>query len=305
MDATQVLLTGGTGLVGGALLPLLQERGAQVTALTRRVERERHSPENGLTFVAWDGTTPPQRALEGKDAVVHLAGEPIFGGVPTARRKHRMRSSRVDSTRALVSQLEAAPASARPRTLVCASAVGFYGDRGDEWLDESSPPGAGFLAEVCRDWEREARRAEELGIAVVRLRFGIILSRQGGALSLLRRVFGANLGGRLGSGRQWVPWVHLDDAVGALQLALDGGLAGVANVVSPTPVTNRDLTRALAGQLHRAGFWAVPAFAMRAALGELADELLGSRRVRPAALEQAGYRFAFSELQRALARELS
>ena len=305
MEAMRVMLTGGTGLVGGALLPRLQGRGAQITALTRQAEREARDTEGGPRFVAWDGTTPPQRALAGQDAVVHLAGEPIFGGVPTASRKRRMRSSRVDSTRAIVSQLEALPASERPRVLVCASAVGIYGDRGDEWLEETSSPGAGFLAQLCEDWEEEAGRAEGLGVTVSRLRFGIILSRQGGALSVLRRVFAANLGGRLGSGRQWVPWVHLDDAVGAVQLALEGGVEGVANVVSPAPVTNRELTRALASRLRRAGFFAVPAFAMRAALGDLADELLGSRRVRPAALEAAGYHFAYNELERALARELS
>jgi len=303
MDSMHVLLTGATGLVGRSLLPALAQRGTQVTALTRRVPRETHR-DGEVAFVSWDGTVPPAHAFEGVDAVVHLAGEPIFGGFPTARRKQRMHASRVESTRAIVAQIEALPQSERPRVLICASAVGFYGDRGDEWLDEASAPGQGFLPTLCEDWEREAERARALGTAVVRLRFGIILSRAGGALATLRKVFGANLGGRLGSGRQWVPWVHLDDALGALRLALDGGLDGAVNVVAPEPVTNRELTRTLSRQLRRAGFWAVPSFAMRAALGDIADELLGSKRVRPAALERAGYRFAFSAFAEALEHEL-
>lgn len=303
MDSKHVLLTGATGLVGRSLLRALAQRGMQVTALTRHVSREANHGD-GIEFVAWDGTTPPAHAFDGVDAVVHLAGEPIFGGLPTPRRKQRMHASRVESTRVIVSQIEALPAASRPAALVCASAVGFYGDRGNEWLDEASPPGRGFLPGLCEDWEREAERARVLGTAVVQLRFGIILSRAGGALTTLRRIFGANLGGRLGSGQQWVPWVHLDDAVGALLLALDGGLDGAVNVVAPAPVTNRELTRTLSRQLHRAGFWVVPSFALRAALGDVADELLGSKRVRPAALERAGYQFLFSALTDALEHEL-
>jgi hypothetical protein len=304
MDPIHVLLTGATGLVGGALLPRLAEQGHHVTALTRRAPAA-SSDEGAISFASWDGTTPPASALDGVHTVIHLAGEPVFGGIPTTARKQRMVTSRVDSTRAIVAQIAALPQARRPKRLICASAVGYYGDRGDEWLEESSGPGEGFLSQLCQDWEREADQAMALGTAVTRMRFGIVLARDGGALSMLRRIFGANLGGRLGSGRQWFPWVHLDDTLGALLLALEGRLDGAVNVVSPAPVTNQELTRVLAKQMRRVGFWAVPSIAMRLALGDIADELLGSKRVRPTALEQSGYEFAFSDLIAALERELS
>jgi len=305
MGSVRVLLSGATGLVGRALLPVLLERGDSVRALSRS---ERPEPTPGASFLRWDGLHPPAGALCGLDAVIHLAGEPIFGGYPGFWRLDRMVASRIESTREIVSEIAALEASQRPRVLVCASAVGFYGDRGDEWLDEASAPGDGFLSRLCLDWEKAAEQARPLGLAVVRLRFGVIFSRHGGALPKMRRPFELNVGGRLGSGRQWVPWVHIDDVVGAILLAIDGALDGAldgpVNVVAPSPVTNRELTRELAARLERPGFWIVPGFVLRAALGEIADELLGSKRVSPGALERARYRFRHPCFATALAQEI-
>jgi uncharacterized protein (TIGR01777 family) len=216
-----------------------------------------------------------------------------------------MVASRIASTHEIVSCLATLEAAQRPKVLVCASAVGFYGDRGDERLDEASAPGRGFLPKLCRDWEQAAEEARALGLGVVRLRFGIILSKHGGALPKMRRPFELNLGGRLGHGRQWVPWVHLDDVVNAILLAIDGGLDGPVNVVAPNPVTNRELTREIALRLERPGFWIMPAFVIRAALGDIADELLGSKHVAPGALERTRYRFRYSSLAAALDEELT
>lgn len=305
MGSGRVLLSGATGLVGQALLPALLERGATVHALTRRKPKSQPAQTGGAHFFEWDGVHPPEASLRGIDTVVHLAGEPIFGGLVTQRRMRRMVSSRIDSTRELAARIAALDPSQRPGRFVCASAVGLYGDRADEKLDEASVPGRGFLPDLCRDWERAAEEARSSNLSVARLRFGVILSRRGGALPPMRRSFELHLGGRLGSGDQWVPWVHLDDAVGAVLLAIDGRLDGPVNVVAPNPVTNRELTRELAKQLGRPGFWVVPGFALRAVLGEIADELLGSKQVAPGALERARYRFRYPELAPALVEELS
>ena len=269
------------------------------------LSRSERPSREGVEWFQWDGLRPPDAALAGVDVVVHLAGEPIFGGLPTARRMERMVESRVGSTRELVARIAARDPGSRPRRLVCASAVGFYGDRGDDRLDEASTPGDGFLSKLCVDWEEAAEQARDLGLDVARLRFGIILSREGGALSTMRLPFDWNLGGRLGSGRQWFPWVHLDDVVNVVLLAIDGQLDGPVNVVAPNPVTNAQLTRALADELGRPGFWVVPGFVLRTVLGEIADELLGSKYVVPDALQRARYRFAYTELDQALDAELT
>jgi len=305
MGSERVLISGATGLIGQALLPALLESGATVHALTRRKPTTQAGQTNRAHFFEWDGVHPPDAALRGVDAVVHLAGEPIFGGLVTQRRLRRMVSSRIDSTHELAARIAALDRSQKPRRFICASAVGFYGDRADEKLDEASVPGRGFLPDLCRDWERVAEGARSSNVGVVRLRFGIILSRRGGALPPMRTSFGLCLGGQLGTGHQWVPWVHLDDAIGAILLAIDGGLDGPVNVVAPNPVTNRELTHELAKQLGRPGFWTVPGFALRAVLGEIADELLGSKQVVPGALGRARYRFRYPELAPALAEELS
>jgi hypothetical protein len=298
-----VVVSGASGLVGSALVKALCGRGERVRALTRDPARLR--PDAGVEAFRWNGLDVPTTALAGAGAVVHLAGEPIFGGLPSAARRERMRASRVDSTRRLADALARLPASERPAALVCASAVGYYGDRGEELLDESAAPGAGFLARLCVDWEAAAAAAEGAGLRRVSLRFGLVLSRRGGALALLAPIFRLGLGGRLGSGRQWMPWIHLDDAVGlALRALDDDALRGALNAVAPEAVRNLDFTRALARALRRPAPLPVPALPVRLALGEVAGELLGSRRVTPARARAAGYPFEQPELAAALAAEL-
>ena len=300
---TTVLVTGATGLVGGRLVPSLLGDGRRVLAATRSPERARFAP--GVEAVGWDGVSLPAEVLRRCDALVHLAGEPLFGGPFNAARRRRVRDSRVDSTRALAAALAALPADERPAVWLCASAVGFYGSRGDESLSEQAGPGRGFLAELCGDWEAATRPAAEVGVRVVNLRIGIALAREGGALALMRRPFALGLGGRLGDGQQWVPWIQLDDLVALLRFALDEeSLSGPLNAVGPAPARNAELTTALSRVLRRPALIPVPGFAIRLALGELADELLGSKRVLPERALAAGFRFAHPELEEALAAEL-
>lgn len=300
-----LLVTGATGLIGRRLLASLGRTGPRVLALTRRPEPAGTALGESATAVRWDGFQIPRDALAGADALLHLAGEPIFGGLATPGRLARIRSSRVDSTRAIVAAIAALPADRRPRTFACASAVGYYGSRGEEELTEEVPPGEGFVAELCRDWETAALSSQVYGVRVVCLRFGIVLAAEGGALALLARLFRLGLGGRVGSGRQWVPWVHADDAVALVRLALaDPEARGAMNVVAPGCVRNVELTRALATRLRRPALLPAPGFALRTALGPLADELLGSRRVVPRRAEQLGYAFEHPRLENALEREL-
>jgi len=296
----RVLVTGATGLVGGRLLPALLDGGLEVAAVSRRPAA---ALDPRAELVTWDGWALPAGALAGARAVVHLAGEPIFGGLPSGARRRRIRESRVASTRRLVEAIAALAPAQRPAVLVCASAVGIYGSRGDEVLDEAAPPGQGFLAEVCRAWEEEAARAP---VRSVSLRIGIVLAREGGALPRMALPFRLGLGGSLGDGRQWFPWIHVADLVALVATALrDESLQGPLNAVAPAPVRNAELTRALARRLRRPALLRVPAFALRLALGDLAQELLGSRRVLPRKAEAAGFRFAYPELEGALAAELS
>jgi len=300
-----VVVTGATGLVGSRLLPALLDAGLPVAAVTRRPDATRTRVDPRTELLAWDGRTLPPEELTGAAALVHLAGEPIFGGRFTAARRRRIRDSRIDSTRALVDALGRVGAERRPTALVCASAVGYYGSRGDEVLYERAPAGEGFLAEVCRDWEAEARRAEDHGVRVVSLRTGVVLAREGGALPLMALPFRLGLGGKLGDGSQWFSWIHADDLVDLVRFAVrEAGLGGPVNAVAPEPVRNAELTRALARQLHRPALLRVPAFALRGVLGELAGELLGSRRAVPRAARDAGFRFRHAELAGALAAEL-
>ncbi|PTX99008.1 TIGR01777 family oxidoreductase [Opitutus sp. ER46] len=291
----KIVIAGASGLVGRALGAQLRADGDDVLRLERGGVAARDA-------IAWQ---PPQRlldpaALEGVDAVVNLAGENIGAGRWTAERRQRIRSSRIHATATLV---EAMAAMHRPpRVLVNASAVGAYGDCGDEIVTESSPFGRGLLAEVCAEWESEAQRAAKFGTRVVCLRLGVVLAKEGGALARLRPLFRSGLGGRLGSGRQWMSWVHLDDVVGVTQCALrDERFGGVLNVVAPAPVTNVDFTRALARTVHRPAVLPAPAWALRLALGEMADEaLLASTRAVPTRLLELGFAFAFPELGPAL-----
>ncbi len=300
-----MLVTGATGLVGGRLLPALLDRGHALAALTRRPGAAGAGLDPRATLAVWDGRRIPAESLAGAHAVIHLAGEPVFGGRLTSARRARIRESRVDSTRSIVASMAELPAEERPRVFVCASAVGYYGSRGEEPLDEVSAAGDGFLAEVCVDWEAAAAPAADLGVRRVSLRIGIVLAREGGALPMMCLPFRFGLGGRLGDGRQWVPWIHVTDLVAIVQRVLeDEGLEGAVNAVGPEPVRNADLTRALARQLGRPAFLPAPGFALRLALGELADELLGSRRVMSRKLRERGFEYAHPDLAAALAAEL-
>jgi uncharacterized protein (TIGR01777 family) len=303
MALRPLLVSGASGLVGGEIVRQLRAAGEGVRVLTRAATRIR--PDSGVETFVWNGLDAPDAALRGARGVVHLAGEPIFGGLPSAARRARMRASRVESTQRLARAIAALPAGERPGALVCASAVGFYGDRGEDPLDEASPPGGGFLASLCVDWEAAAAEVEALGVRRVSLRLGIVLSRRGGSLPLMAPLFRLGLGGRLGSGRQWMPWVQLDDAAALALRALESpALRGPVNAVSPGIVRNADFTRALARAVRRPAILPVPALPLRLALGELAGELLGSRRVIPARAQAAGFAFAHPELARVLEAEL-
>ena len=305
MPRAEILLSGATGLIGGRLLPALGRDGVAVRALTRRpaAARPLAAPHR---WVVWDGSHFPADAVAGAAGVVHLAGEPVFGGRLTAARRALILASRVESTRSLVQTLAALSEPQRPRVFVCASAVGYYGSRGDELLDEDAAPGAGFLAEVCRAWESEAFAATSLGVRCVALRIGIVLAREGGALPRMALPFRLGLGGRLGNGRQWFPWIHADDVTSLIVAALrDDAYTGPLNAVAPEPVRNAELTRVLASVLHRPALFAVPAFALRVALGELAGELLDSRRCVPRRALARGFAFAHPRIDSAVRSELS
>jgi hypothetical protein len=304
-DPRSVLVSGATGLVGCRLVPALIAADRPVRILSRDPARATASLA-GVSAFAWDGKRWPAEALAGASAVVHLAGEPVFGGVLTAARRARIRDSRIASTAALAEALAATPRGERPSTVVCASAVGYYGSRGDMLLDESASPGSGFLAEVCADWEAAARPAEALGIRLVSLRIGIVLAREGGALPMMSIPFRFGLGGPLGDGKQWVPWIHIEDLVRlTLHVLDDASVSGPVNAVAPDPVRNEVLTQAIAHELHRPAFLRAPAFALKLALGELSGELLGSRRCVPRKAEAMGFRFSYASLESALAAELS
>jgi len=252
--------------------------------------------------VSWDPLAPlSPAAVSGFDAVVHLAGESVVGRW-TDEKKKAIRESRVQGTRNLVAAL--GKSEAKPRVLVCASAVGFYGNRGDELLGEESPIGQGFLPEVCREWEDASRIAAEAGIRTVNVRIGLVLSAKGGALSNMLKPFKLGLGGRIGSGQQWWSWIHVDDIVGGIQHAIRAeSLSGPVNFVAPNPVRNVEFTKVLALVLGRPAFFPVPEFALRLAFGKMAAEqlLLASQRVEPGKLRTSGYEFRFPELKTALA----
>ncbi len=291
----KILVTGSSGLVGSAVVESLDSAGHEVIRLVRSAPKSR-------TEVQWNPETGDldAKTLEGIDAVVHLAGESIASGRWNEQKKARIRDSRILGTLLLAETL--AKLSRPPRVLVSASAIGYYGDRGDELLDESSLPGKGFLADVCVEWERALDPAIEKGVRVVILRIGVILSAVGGALARMIGPFKFGAGGRAGSGRQYMSWIALDDVVGAISysLAVDS-LRGAVNVVAPNAVTNDRFTKALGHVLSRPAFFPLPAFAARLALGEMADELLlASTRVEPRKLFESGYVFKHANIEEAL-----
>jgi uncharacterized protein (TIGR01777 family) len=290
MAVMRVLVTGGTGFVGGSLCQVLRGQGHAVTVVSRT------PAQAGGSAVSWEQLDD---AVAASDAVVHLAGEPIAARRWTAAQKLRIAGSREGWTRTLVDAIERAPR--RPRVLVSASAIGYYGARGDEPLDETSPPGTGFLADVCQAWEREAARAETLGVRVVRLRVGIVLATGGGALARMVPPFRLFLGGRLGSGKQWMSWIHRDDLIGLIVEALrDPNWRGAVNATAPHPVTNAEFTQTLAEALMRPAWLPVPALALRLALGEMATMLLTGQRVLPKVAGFHSYRWRFPDLPQAL-----
>jgi uncharacterized protein (TIGR01777 family) len=293
--AGKILISGSTGLIGSALVPALRARGCSVISLTRK-------GASGPGQIRWNPEQPdPDYAVPEVDAVIHLAGEPIASRW-TEEKKKRIHESRVISTTNLARAL--ARAERRPKVFVCSSAVGYYGDRGDEVLTEESPAGSGFLPEVCREWEAAADAAKQAGIRTVHLRTGLVLSPNGGALKPMLLPFKLGLGGRIGNGQQWWSWIALEDMVGTVLHALQSGsLAGAANAVAPNPVTNQEFTRTLAGVLGRPAILPVPAFAVKLAMGEMGTNLLlSSQRVLPKALEDSGYRFKNVELRETLER---
>jgi uncharacterized protein (TIGR01777 family) len=302
-----VLVTGGTGFIGSALLEALERRGHGLCVLTRDPAANRARLPGSARILEWKPLAgpPPEEALEGIDAVVNLAGEPVNGRW-TGAKKRAIRDSRVLGTRHLVDGIESdgALGTGRPSTLVSISASGFYSDRGDEELTEESVAGSGFLSSVCQQWEQEASRAESLGVTVARVRLGFVLGRDGGAYPRLARLFRFGLGGPLGPGRQWWSWIHLEDAIGLLVHVMEHGLGGTFNGSAPEPVRQREFAVTLAKVLGRPAFLPTPAFALEQVLGGFSAELLDSRRVLPARAEDAGYRFLFPNLELAL-RELA
>src|SRR5580692_4059287 len=289
----KILVSGASGLIGTALLPALKASGHEVACLVR-------GPASGKEQIPWDPARPlaPQ-SVSGFDAVIHLAGESIVGRWSEPK-KRRIRESRVQGTRQLTEALVQAPE--RPQLLISASAIGYYGDRGEETLREDSASGGGFLAGVCREWEAATAAAAQAGIRAVQMRFGLVLSSSGGALQKMLPPFRMGFGGNIGDGRQWMSWIDIDDLVGAVQHVIKTEtLRGPVNVVGPNPVTNAEFTKTLASVLSRPAILPMPAFAARLAFGQMGDELLlGSQRVEPAKLLASGYVFQKPELRTAL-----
>jgi uncharacterized protein len=296
----RVAVTGATGTIGHALVEALLDRGDAVTVLTRDPSRAAATLRDTHVLEWRDPVSEPAPAvaLSGRDAVVHLAGEPIAQRW-SADAKRRIRESRELGTRNLVAGLRAA--EPRPRVLVSQSAVGYYGPRGDERLDESTPPGSDFLAGVVVAWEREARAAEELGVRVVNTRTGVVLSQSGGALAKMLPPFKLGVGGPVAGGRQYMPWIHLDDVVGVMLRAIDDdSLGGAVNVAAPEPVTNQELSRTLGRVLVRPAITPVPGFALRVLSGEMSSIVTSGQRAVPGRLTELGYEFKHPQLEEAL-----
>lgn len=302
---TPVLVSGATGFIGKALCTTLKERGLAFTAFSRRPDRAKSLLPGVKEAYRWRPKLEPAplAAIQGAQAVVHLAGESVAGRW-NKDKKRAIRESRVVGTRNLVEAI--GEAKSKPGVLVCASAVGYYGNRGEEELTEEAGPGNDFLAEVCQAWEAEALRAEEHGVRVVMPRIGMVLGRGGGALRPMLIPFKMGLGGPVGSGKQWMPWVHIDDVIGIILHAIEfANVKGPVNATAPTPVGNRDFTKTLAQVLKRPAFLPAPAFGLRILFGEFADLLLTSQRILPKRIQETGYKFRHPTLEEALRATLS
>jgi uncharacterized protein (TIGR01777 family) len=306
----RVTVTGATGLIGTQLVAALARRGDEVTVLSRHPARARERLGEGILVEAWDplGAPAPASALAGRDGVIHLAGEPVAQRWSPAA-KERIRMSRETGTANLVAGLRAA--EPRPAVLVSASGVGYYGPRGDEEVDESTPPGDDFLAQVCVAWERAALAAEGLGLRVAIVRTGVVLDADGGALAKMLPPFRAGVGGPVAGGRQWMPWIHVEDLVGLYLAALDGtsggdgAWSGPLNAASPRPATNRDFSKALGRALRRPALAPVPRLALRALYGEMEQIVTTGQRALPRRPLALGYAFAHPELDEALRSALA
>jgi uncharacterized protein (TIGR01777 family) len=285
------IISGGRGFIGSRLSTSLLRHGHQVAIWSRTLD--------GENAFQWDPMAgePSQASLSGVDVVIHLAGEPVAQRW-TDDAKRRIRDSRVLGTRRLVEAIS--KLRQKPAVLVCASAVGFYGSRGDEQLIESAAPGSGFLADICQEWEHGAEAAAKLGLRVVKIRTGIALGRDGGALAAMLPVFRFFAGGSFGSGRQWMPWIHVDDLVEMFRFAIENPISGALNGTAPNPVTNSQFTVELAHALHRPAFLRIPAFALETLLGEMSVAVLGSQRAYPAAAQALGFNWRYAELGEAL-----
>ncbi len=293
----KIVLAGATGFIGQALVKQLHGRGDEVVVLSRSGSGGDGPYREGVRYVAWDGKRqgPWSAEIDGADAVVNLAGGSIGGGRWTVARKEMLLRSRVDPTHALV--LACRQAARPPRVFVNASAVGYYHPTGDAPVTEADPPGEGFLADVARQWEETAGGVEASGVRLVITRIGVVLGPGGGALERMLLLFRSFVGGPLGSGRQWFPWVHLDDVVGAMIFAIDTpSVSGPVNVVAPEPVTNATFMKELGAAMHRPSWLPVPSGLLRLALGEMSVLILGGRPVVPAKLLEAGYRFVCPRL---------
>ena len=303
-----ILITGGTGFIGSALSRELVNSGHKVIIASRR--KSPPKLEN-IEIVRWDIQTPlSSEIMSGIDAVINLAGESLISGRWTKKRKERIMSSRVNTTRLLVESMKQIPLNppllkgdrgGLPKVLISASAVGYYGAHGDEYVTEDAPPASDFLAEVCKAWEKEALRAQESGVRVVITRFGIVLESDGGALSKMAIPFKFFLGGHLGSGQQWFSWVHREDIIGFMKYALENeSVSGHFNLTSPQPVTNKEFCSALGKALNRPSWFHVPAFMIKLTLGEVGKVLLTGQRVLPEKALKAGYQFKYPEINEAL-----
>ncbi|MFQ6116259.1 MAG: TIGR01777 family oxidoreductase, partial [bacterium] len=302
----KIVLSGGTGFIGGALLRQLQETKNQVVLLTRKPEAIKKLAKDTVEIIFWDGKTMGSwaKCLDGSDAIINLAGEPIAKKRWTKEQKRRIINSRVEATKAMVTAI--AETKKKPSILVNASAVGFYGNVEDEDVTESHPKGNDFVADVCEQWEREACMAEALDIRVVLPRFGVVLAKDGGAFKKMQLPFKLFVGGPLGTGRQWFSWVHREDVIGVILFALEQSkLSGPVNVVAPEPVTMKQFCKTLGKALGRPSWAPVPALVLRALLGEMAEMFLTGQRVIPKKLEELGYQFQYPKLEEALSAILS
>jgi uncharacterized protein (TIGR01777 family) len=296
----RILITGASGMIGRRLQDLLRSKGHELLLASRGDPKSsmevKWTVENGFDEL---------EKLEGLDAVIHLAGESISGFRWTDEKKKAIRDSRVHGTRSVVTAMAAL--HKKPPVFISGSATGFYGDRGDDVMDESSSPGDNFLAEVCKEWEAESLRAETLGIRTVLIRTGIVLTKEGGALGTMLTPFKLGVGGVVGSGKQWMSWISIDDEIGIINFVLENeSVSGPVNAVAPSPVTNEEFTKALGEAIHRPTVLPLPAFGVKILFGEMGDELLlGSTRVVPKRLQELGYQFKYTHLKPAIADALS